>query len=223
MSPSPNLMPREPKRIQMACIICRQKKLKCRPAASFTDGRCQRCVDSSVECVYVPVSSDPPTHEPFSTLFQADTRPAGFPGNNFYHNPSSNRPWLAQTGGLVTDPAFLVPQSTEGPSPATANFSHSYPQPERVPYGGYGGPQVQAPNGQTPSGHPATQYPYPGAWSSNYFGQFAQGTYPSGQSGDPRTAESMQYAMQCGEGSTGAVWQGNPGNNQSYPRINMDN
>ncbi|KAF8974221.1 hypothetical protein BDZ97DRAFT_1751066 [Flammula alnicola] len=55
MSSPNNSGNKELKRVPIACLRCRHKKLKCRP--SDQEGKCIRCAEANADCKYVPVPS----------------------------------------------------------------------------------------------------------------------------------------------------------------------
>ncbi|KAF8165433.1 hypothetical protein B0H34DRAFT_239173 [Crassisporium funariophilum] len=59
MSPSPPPSPQEMKRerVPMACLYCRQRKLKCRPNEQIASRQCKRCAENRLFCEYRPVDN----------------------------------------------------------------------------------------------------------------------------------------------------------------------
>ncbi|KAF8913817.1 hypothetical protein CPB84DRAFT_1741733 [Gymnopilus junonius] len=167
-SASQTTISREPKRVPMACTICRQKKLKCRPLPTSSDNqkRCQRCVEANLQCIFVPVSSGQPvsissTQQHFQ--FRVD------PGH--YDQTYNNHAWGEQQDVFLNDLTSEFTDSREQRGPSMHQEYVDSPLPSSI--------------GLSP------QYQFPDGWSG-YPSQPSQGIAASPE--DPN-AGPMQYQV----------------------------
>ncbi|PPQ69564.1 hypothetical protein CVT26_001566 [Gymnopilus dilepis] len=198
---SPTTMPREPKRVSMACTSCRHKKLKCRPAPASpnsTQRKCQRCAEANLECIFVPVSSEQPAStSPTPQYYQFRVDPA------HYDPPYGAYAWQEQSEVYLNDPTSAMPNLPDSNARAPSGYE------------GYGNAPLH-PGLGLPQG-----YQVPSGWPPAYPMQpQGQGFNPPPGDGNNNSANPMHYQIP----TPGPSWQGNATQQHAYPThaVNRD-
>jgi len=218
--------PRDAKRVPMACINCRQKKLKvhylitllyvlrfdctrsqCREPDEI-QRECPRCIEHGIPCEYVPVNPPPttpnapnPPHHNSPPVSQPPHQgPQSFPPPGYYTTQPINTQWNPNI-----DPSLMNPQGTVSNPPATGGYPLG--QSSVYPPGPPLNPSAHPPNPIFPPQNHGHQGPYlpnptPLGDQSRQYGDF-QATSHMGR---------VPYPTQYGQTQTGVVWSNVPAN-----------
>ncbi|KAJ7729760.1 hypothetical protein B0H16DRAFT_1775607 [Mycena metata] len=191
------------KRIYLACVNCRRRKVRCITAGEDTP--CQRCVKHGLLCDYVPVSLErekslfaiPPgegsTSTPPSTMppswSQAPPPHSAYghghhaPPSAPYFNPSHGQPaappHFNSVPGFRPDRSHPVPPPFPHPAPPSFPYPHGtnpFPQNTQPGYYPIAQPSYHHPMATPPGFQPDPRYPTFGAAPPTYQAPHSQST-----------------------------------------------
>jgi hypothetical protein len=157
------------KRVSIACVKCRDRKVKCIPAPGQEHPRCTRCLEKNHECQYMTVSAQSEQRGSLITPEQTDYYP------HYESSPPPATPLYSQPPPLV-DSTYSYPQQPLSNQPYPTS-THQNANHQNAPLVSFSPPSNMSSAHQAFYAPPRQPFPYAQPSSPIRSGQDTSGNY----------------------------------------------
>ncbi|KAJ6546102.1 hypothetical protein DFH09DRAFT_1508408 [Mycena vulgaris] len=120
------------RRAFVACITCRQRKIKCTTVSDADYQPCTRCVEKGIKCEYQSVTDDDDYSSTPSPDVQGPSRASGWHAQPPITPPSAGLDLAPERRHLIRQPEPTLTAPTEC-APLDREPTRSFPHPLRIP------------------------------------------------------------------------------------------